>query len=72
MADFAQTYSREIDAIREALEGYDRGAIYSAIKLQREAQDLYHAGRLSEATAKWEQRDRSLPDWMFYYHGYFS
>ena len=42
------------------------------IKEQLAAQRYYDRGELAKAQRKWQQRDRSLPEWMYFYHGAFS
>lgn len=46
--------------------------MYAAIVYSERMRQLYESARFSQAREMWEQRDRSLPDWMFWYHGYFS
>src|SRR5690606_30124230 len=39
---------------------------------QREMQRLYDRGDVDLARQRWERRDTSLPEWMYYYHGVFA
>lgn len=68
----ARMYGRDEQMMRADLAGFKKADIFSAIQLQQDAERAYNEGRLAEATRLWNMRDRSLPDWMFYYHGYFS
>ena len=46
--------------------------LYAAIVYQEKMQQLYGSGQFAKAREMWDNRDKSLPDWMFFYHGYFS
>lgn len=65
-------YGMSRSEVREGLEGYDRGAIYDAVKLQQRMIELYQSGHGDQARALWETRDQDMPEWMYYYHGMFS
>lgn len=65
-------YGRDRQMMIAELAGINRGKLLQAIQLQEKAEDLYNEGRMSEATRLWNMRDTSLPDWIYYYHGYFS
>lgn len=45
---------------------------YDIVRQQQEMQRLFLSGKFAEARRLWQTRDTSLPDWMFFYHGYFS
>lgn len=68
----ARMYGRDEQMMRAELAGFKKAEIFAGIQLQQKAEAAYNEGRLAEATRLWKMRDRSLPDWMFYYHGYFS
>lgn len=72
ITEYSKVYGRDEDDVIEALAEFPKAKVWSAIQKQTTAQQLYHDGRVAEAHEIWEQRDRSLPDWMHYYHGYFS
>lgn len=72
ITEYAAVYGRDEDDVIEALASFPKAKVWTAIQNQTKAQQLYHDGRVSEAHEIWEHRDRSLPEWMHYYHGYFS
>jgi hypothetical protein len=65
-------YGRDPAEVRQELMTHDLVAVQRASKMRQKMHDLYDKGRHSEARALWEQRDQSLPEWMFFYHGAFS
>lgn len=71
-ANYSRFYGRDIDDVKDVIDEYGKSEVWKGIQLQTKAQELYDQGRLNEARRVWETRDQSLPDWMFYYHGYFS
>lgn len=71
-SDFAQLYGRNVEDMMGDLAEFGRDEILSAMRLQEQMADLYQLGFQSDARRLWETRDRSLPDWLFYYHSYFS
>lgn len=68
----SRMYGRDEQYMRAELAGHKKADVFAAIQLQQKAEAAYNEGRLAEATRLWKMRDRSLPDWMYYYHGYFS
>ena len=72
IGDYARMYGRDEDDVREALAEFPKSQVAAGIAHQKKMQELYHDGRFKQARALWNKRDRSLPDWMNYYHGYFS
>lgn len=65
-------YGRDSSEIREELRSYDPQTVIDGIRTQKQMEEYFHAGRMEEARRLWDERDRNLPDWMFYYHGMFS
>jgi hypothetical protein len=65
-------YGRDTSEIREELREHDPATVIDAINAQKRMEEYFHAGRMEEARRLWDQRDTSLPEWMFYYHGMFS
>lgn len=72
VAHYSEVYGFEEEEIRAELAEHDPIETDAMMRRQRRMEKLYHEGRLSEAHDLWEHRDRSFPDWMNYYHGYFS
>lgn len=72
IADYAGMYGKDPDDVREALAEFPKTQVVAGIHHQLKMQELYHSGRFKQARALWDKRDRSLPDWMNFYHGYFS
>lgn len=71
IADFSQVYGISRADIRQELKGISSPKLAAAIRQQSRMQDLYNQGLQGQARAIWDQRDRSLPEWMFYYHSFF-
>lgn len=46
--------------------------VMDAIRLMKEAEKAYESGDRDRARLLWMQRDRDLPEWMFWYHGVFG
>lgn len=42
------------------------------LREQREAQRAYERGEPSGGKQRWENRDPSLPEWLYWYHGVFG
>lgn len=72
VTSFAQFYGREPGDVWEAIREYGFDRVYKASRLQIKMQDAYHAGQLHKAHQLWLTRDTGLPNWMNFYHGYFS
>jgi hypothetical protein len=70
--EFSRLYGRDPVDVREALSEFPKAQVWAGIQNQQKMQELYHEGRVNEARRLWEMRDQSLPEWMHYYHGYFS
>lgn len=50
-----------------------RGAdLVRLIREQREAERAYDSGNMDRAKARWDSRDPSVPEFMYFYHGVFS
>jgi hypothetical protein len=69
---FARYYGVDADDVKDAVKELGKPEAQRALALQERMEELYHEGRQEEARQLWESRDRSLPDWMFFYHGAFS
>lgn len=65
-------YGRDPSEVRQELMSYDLVAVQRAARDRQRMHDLYDKGLHADARRLWEQRDTSLPEWMFYYHGAFS
>jgi hypothetical protein len=67
-------YYRDADEVYEELKGKDLDLILSQIENQEEAERLWLQGDLLPARFQWLMRDPTdeLPDWMHYYHAFFS
>jgi hypothetical protein len=65
-------YGRDPDDTREALAEYSTAQVAAGVRRQRDSERAYDRGHMQLAKDLWEQRDQSLPDWMFFYHGAFS
>lgn len=70
--EFAEVYRQDEETIRETLSEYGFSRVYKAIRLQEKMQTAYHNGDMRRAAQLWRTRDTGLPDWMHFYHGYFS
>lgn len=70
--EFANVYRQDEGDIREALSDYGFPRVYKAIRLQEKMQAAYHNGDMNKAAQLWRTRDQGLPEWMHFYHGYFS
>jgi len=42
------------------------------LEIAKEAEKLYESGQRDRARLVWMQRDQSLPEWIFWYHGVFG
>lgn len=69
---YARLYGRPVDEVRRELARIPVTRLNKGLRRQVEMQRLYDQGLFDEATEMWEQRDTSLPEWMFFYHGYFN
>lgn len=58
--------------IRQDLSGLSAERLRDAVRLQVRMEEAYHTDHYADATALWEQRDDSLPDWMNRYHSWFN
>ena len=70
--EYAHFYGKDEEEIRDALKDVSFSERLEAIRLQSEMQALYDKGYAEEARQRWETRNPELPEWMFYYHGFFS
>jgi hypothetical protein len=50
----------------------DRAEILDMIRDQQRAERAYDQGDTATASDIWANRNRNLPEWMYYYHGMFS
>lgn len=62
----------ELAEMRDAYRQLSSAQGRKAMRLQRQAEDYYHNAEYKKAEKRWRDRDLSLPEWMFYYHGAFS
>lgn len=71
---FARLYSLPdtAESIEEVIEEHGFAATYKAMRQQQRAEELWNKGRTGEAHMIWLNRNRDMPEWMFFYHGYFS
>ena len=69
---YARLYGMPVDEVRRELSTVSVTRLNKGLRRQLEMQRLYDEGRFEEATELWEMRDTSLPEWMFFYHGYFN
>jgi predicted ATPase len=66
---------KEIDAAAAALS---KDELKAMLAIQAEAEQLYDPRVLQKDRPKtdahkvWLQRDKSLPEWLYYYHGFYS
>lgn len=70
--DVIRMYHIPPEEIRELQRRLSVDEMYAAIVYQEKMQELYVSGRFAKAREMWDNRDKSLPDWMFFYHSYFS
>jgi hypothetical protein len=67
------TYTRpDFEQLRQTLKGMSPSKADKIMREQRKMQEYYDKGEIRKARRIWDHRDRSLPDYMFYYHGAFN
>lgn len=73
-----QFYGKKQGEINASVRGLTKEQLRAMLKTQAEAEGLFdprveNAKRpQTPAHRVWEQRDKSLPEWMFYYHGWYA
>jgi len=72
VVDYAKTYGKDEDDLRDALKELEPAERLAWIGLQEDAQREYDIGNLPNATAIWRSRPAGQPEWMFFYHGVFK
>ncbi len=70
--DANRFYGIDIDDAKEQLAQFPRAEVIAAHQRQKQMYDAWANGDTQRARGMWEQRDRNLPEWMNYYHFYFS
>lgn len=61
-----------VEKVKREIRSMGRREGSKHIAHQRKLIRLYERGETQAARALWEQRDTSLPDYLFYYHGVFA
>lgn len=70
--DYADSYRRDRGDLKKRFKALGPTKGRQVMRSQRESQRLYESGEIEKAKQRWEHRDRSLPDYLFYYHGVFN
>lgn len=51
---------------------YGTAHLKQQLEIAKEAEKLYESGQRDQARLRYMQRDQSLPEWLFWYHGVFG
>lgn len=57
---------------RGLINQYGEANLRRALKAQKQAARDYERGNFKRGRARWEARDSSLPEWLYWYHGVFG
>lgn len=70
--EYTRYASQDADRVRDRLRTLPPYRAHDYMTHTRKMAELYSEGQATEAHRLWELRDKSLPDYMHYYHGVFG